>query len=166
MNTYQVIVSNVGTVYDGPNEEEAFALFNANLRDSRQAIGRGAGEDVTLMLNGESYHEYIGLLSSVPEPLARATRHTFAQDDKARPTLDECLDLEALRARLVSLPKGHHPSPYHTPEYAEAYSEYRTACLPATIQLVEGDGGYSLTARIGNKEYILILEAQDNTRTA
>lgn len=89
MNTYQVIVSNVGTLYDGPNEAEAQAVYKQASEGSHNVIGRGAGEDVTLIYKGEPSIEYIGVLNTGARP-AETTRHTFAQDDKAVCACPKC----------------------------------------------------------------------------
>lgn len=44
---YQVIVGNIGTVYDGPNESEAYEAYDIDYRNTR-----GTGS-VTLMKDGE-----------------------------------------------------------------------------------------------------------------
>lgn len=57
---YQVVVSNIGTVYDGQNLQDA--RFNARqyVDQSKRASGRAAGESVTILTDGEIIEEYIG----------------------------------------------------------------------------------------------------------
>lgn len=62
MANYDVIVGNVGTVYSGSDEAEARSKFDSYVGVSR---GRAAGEDVTLMRDGESIAEYVGLNARV-----------------------------------------------------------------------------------------------------
>lgn len=79
MTTYQVIVSNVGTVYEGDSKADAKAVYADYVNQSRQAIGRAAGEDVTAMLNGEPYREYVG---AIAEARARADSSDDDTEDK------------------------------------------------------------------------------------
>lgn len=55
---YQVIVGNIGTAHDGNNFRTALSLYHAYVRDSKKGIGRGAGEEVTLMDDGEPVREH------------------------------------------------------------------------------------------------------------
>lgn len=57
---WEVVVGNIGTVYSGPNEDEARKTFR-NYRDKSIAgVGRGSGEDVSLFLDGELEAEHYG----------------------------------------------------------------------------------------------------------
>lgn len=56
---YQVIVGNVGTVYDGDNVAVAIYRYAAYKDASRDGIGRSASEPVTLMRDGEIWREYV-----------------------------------------------------------------------------------------------------------
>lgn len=60
---YQVIVSNVGTVYEGYSSTEAQAAYAEYKAASIDAIGRAAGEDVTLFVKGDPAQEFTGALS-------------------------------------------------------------------------------------------------------
>lgn len=62
--TYSVIVGNVGTVYDGPDRQIAFASYDSWVRTSDEGRGSGAGEPVTLMRDGEPLFEHMGYLSA------------------------------------------------------------------------------------------------------
>ena len=53
MNKYQVVVGNIGTVYDGDDYDEALENFNEYSEQSKQQYGRAAGEQVTLFEDGE-----------------------------------------------------------------------------------------------------------------
>ncbi len=57
---YEVVVGNVGTVYSGNNAVEANRTFREYVAQSRLSIGRAAGEDVTLLRNGEPAREHTG----------------------------------------------------------------------------------------------------------
>lgn len=59
-NTYQVVVGNIGTVYDGNDLKDATEHYNAYIFQSKKNIGRVAGEDVTLFKDLEIHKEYIG----------------------------------------------------------------------------------------------------------
>lgn len=58
MNTYEVIVSNVGTVHTGTNKREALLCYRTYVDRVQGTHGRCAGEDVTLMENDEPIIEY------------------------------------------------------------------------------------------------------------
>ncbi len=60
MNDNQVIVGNIGTVYDGDDEAEAYRLFKEYSEQSANNYGRAAGEDVTWMRHGEPHMEFTG----------------------------------------------------------------------------------------------------------
>ena len=50
---YQVIVGNIGEVYDGDNKAEARESYREYYAQSREGYGRAAGESVTLMVDNE-----------------------------------------------------------------------------------------------------------------
>ncbi len=58
MAHYEVIVSNVGTVYSGTNQRQAIQVYREYLDMVRLSAGRCAGEDVTLMKDDEIEMEY------------------------------------------------------------------------------------------------------------
>ena len=60
MNKYQVIVGNIGTIYDGDNLKEAAKEFENAMFSSEGGYGRMAGESVTLWADGEPDHEFQG----------------------------------------------------------------------------------------------------------
>jgi hypothetical protein len=62
MPTYQVIVSNIGTVYSGSDGKQADSIWGRYRAASQNGHLRVSGESVTLMLNGEPVNEYIGAL--------------------------------------------------------------------------------------------------------
>lgn len=57
---YQVVVGNIGTVYDGPNVIEARMAYSSYVKQSTENYGRAAGESVTMFLNGEVRREHDG----------------------------------------------------------------------------------------------------------
>lgn len=63
MAHYEVIVGNIGTVYSGTNGFEANTKFATYSGQSKSNYGRAAGEDVTIMKDGEITREYVGTLS-------------------------------------------------------------------------------------------------------
>lgn len=63
MNKYQVIVSNLGTVVDTDNENEAINTYNHFVSMSKDGIGGPSGEDVTLMNDGTIAKEHLGGLN-------------------------------------------------------------------------------------------------------
>ena len=60
MNKYEVIVSNIGTVWTGNNPVDANREYGECVLASKQGAGRIGGESVTLMENGEPIKEYAG----------------------------------------------------------------------------------------------------------
>lgn len=58
---YQVIVGNIGTVYDGSNEKEATKHFREYKRQSERGLGRAGCEPVTLMEDNEVKREHLGI---------------------------------------------------------------------------------------------------------
>jgi len=58
MNEYQVIVGNVGTVYDGKNKRDAMRTYKAYVIRAILPNGRAAGASVYLMANGEIMKEF------------------------------------------------------------------------------------------------------------
>ena len=58
MNKYQVVVGNVGTVYDGNNLEEAKREFSDYVGFSNEKHGRCSGEEVTLFEDGEQKYRF------------------------------------------------------------------------------------------------------------
>jgi len=62
MKPFQVVVGNVGHVYDGSNWMSACAVYSKYINMSKSNIGRAAGEPVTLFHNGEIKREYFGTL--------------------------------------------------------------------------------------------------------
>lgn len=61
---YQVVVGNIGTVYEGEDGDRAGELYSIYKNMSRNGVGRGAGEDVTLLEDGEITHAYAGELTA------------------------------------------------------------------------------------------------------
>ena len=59
-HTWQVIVGNIGTVYDGTNGFAAVQAFNRYVAASKAPHGRAGGEDVTLMQGDEIHREHHG----------------------------------------------------------------------------------------------------------
>lgn len=53
MGKYQVIVGNIGTVYDGDDYNAAKMEYNDYRSASLQGYGRAAGEEVTMFDDGE-----------------------------------------------------------------------------------------------------------------
>jgi hypothetical protein len=60
---YQVIVGNIGTVYDGPEKQTAQWEYEAFIAGSESGVGRCGGEDVTLMKDGDIEAEFYGTIT-------------------------------------------------------------------------------------------------------
>ena len=57
---YEVIVGNIGCVYQGTDVKEAGNIWQEYADQSANNYGRASGEDVTLMRDGEPLAEYFG----------------------------------------------------------------------------------------------------------
>lgn len=57
---HQVIVGNIGTVYDGTNGYEARNTYFEFVRASKSGKGRAGGEDVTWMKGDDIHKEHQG----------------------------------------------------------------------------------------------------------
>jgi transcriptional regulator of NAD metabolism len=62
-NNYQVIVGNIGTVYDGGSKVIAFETYKEYVLQSKTAHMRASGETVVLLANGEIEKEHVGSLA-------------------------------------------------------------------------------------------------------
>ena len=61
MKRYQVIVGNVGQVYDGNNKREALKAYKYYVRQSMERTSMWTeGEPVTMFSNGKITAEYFG----------------------------------------------------------------------------------------------------------
>ena len=57
---WEVIVGNIGRVYEDYNALWARSYFNTYVGQSKRGEGRAAGENVTLMCDGEIMKEHVG----------------------------------------------------------------------------------------------------------
>jgi hypothetical protein len=58
---WQVVVGNIGTVYQGNNQDKATATYHEYVRLSRCNLGRGGGESVVIFRSdGSVLFEYTG----------------------------------------------------------------------------------------------------------
>jgi hypothetical protein len=72
---WEVVVGNVGTVFDGTRESAARQTYKDYVIKSKSNNGRAGGEDVTLMKNGEPVAEHFGTNQNEEarrRPMARA----------------------------------------------------------------------------------------------
>ncbi|MCP3678553.1 MAG: hypothetical protein GY721_13515 [Deltaproteobacteria bacterium] len=60
MFKYQVIVGNVGTVYDGDGYHESLEIYSHYKKASKSGVGRASGEDVALVVDGDIRFETLG----------------------------------------------------------------------------------------------------------
>lgn len=56
----EVVVGNIGTVYEGQDRAEADKVYAEYVRQSEGGYGRAAGEGVTLFVDGEIVQEHFG----------------------------------------------------------------------------------------------------------
>jgi hypothetical protein len=59
---FEVIVGNIGTVYDGASRKDANTTFNVYVELSQRQTGRAAGENVTMLIDGDIVKEFDGKL--------------------------------------------------------------------------------------------------------
>lgn len=59
MAFYEVIVGNVGKVFEGSNGFEARQNYNHYVGQSKRKVGRASGEQVSLWKDNEILEEYI-----------------------------------------------------------------------------------------------------------
>lgn len=60
MARYEVIVGNVGTVYDGPSKREAQKKFALYKKQSHVRGSRVFNEDIIILRNGDIYKDHEG----------------------------------------------------------------------------------------------------------
>lgn len=58
MHRYQVVVGNIGTVYDGDSYREAVNVLEEYVSQSVNGYGRASDEDVTLFKDGDLKEEH------------------------------------------------------------------------------------------------------------
>jgi hypothetical protein len=75
VDRWEVIVGNVGTVFDGTRESAARQTYKDYVIQSKSGNGRAGGEDVTLMKNGEPVNEHFGANGNVDETRRRPAMH-------------------------------------------------------------------------------------------
>jgi hypothetical protein len=64
MRVYEVIVGNVGSVYQGWSRTKALATYESYVEISKEHVGaRCYGDDVTLLCDGEIGQEHMGHLN-------------------------------------------------------------------------------------------------------
>jgi hypothetical protein len=120
MNQYQVIVSNVGTVFDGNSQPHAQASYEQYKADSINVIGKAAGEDVTLMYKGEPMTEYQGVLSQGREE----------EEPQAQPVCNclTCVLRRGIEAkREAALKAARVPRAGQYPTHPQAYTVFSNA---------------------------------------
>jgi hypothetical protein len=55
---WSVVVGNIGTVYEGEDSTTAIAFYCKYRDQSKEGWGKGAGEPVAILADGEIMHEY------------------------------------------------------------------------------------------------------------
>jgi len=64
MSKYEVVVSNLGTVYSGDNGFIARSTYQTYAGQSKSGYGRALGESVALFKDAEIVSEFTGTLNS------------------------------------------------------------------------------------------------------
>ena len=120
MDTFQVVVGNLGTVYCGDNREEAVERYFAYCDQAGLPFGRASGESVTLLSYGEVEWEKAGKndeddeyempysdidLNEVCNHLAQITKEFWEAHRRSRPKA-EIDRLEAEVTRLSKIIRG------------------------------------------------------------
>jgi hypothetical protein len=91
---YQVVVGNIGTVYDGPDVIQATLHYENYVKQSKSGYGKASSEPVTLMQDGEPIREH------VPQVIDPSTWHT-----PSKATLAEAAE----RTRIGNTPTDEDP---------------------------------------------------------
>lgn len=63
-HSYEVTIGNIGNVHTGNSLRDAQKSYSEYVNQSKAAIGKAAGESVTLWRDGEPIKEYAGTLDS------------------------------------------------------------------------------------------------------
>jgi hypothetical protein len=121
MDTFQVVVGNLGTVYSGDNREEAVERYFAYCDQADLPWGRASGEPVTLLSYGDVEWEKAGKsdevveydempysdidLNEVCNHLAQITKEFWEAHRRSRPKA-ETDRLEAEVTRLSKIIRG------------------------------------------------------------
>jgi hypothetical protein len=114
MSKYQVVVGNVGTIYDGNRKREALTLYKSNVSLSVHGYGRHKGEAVTLLVDGEIDKEHEGYQhlyeNGEPWELESVIAHRRAKDPGFCPACGKEIGAGPLadlaKARLVVYDDG------------------------------------------------------------
>ena len=64
MPFWEVIVGNIGKVFEGSNGFQARVAYNSYVGMSKRNYGRASGESVSLWKDNEPFKEFIGRLDS------------------------------------------------------------------------------------------------------
>jgi hypothetical protein len=106
-NKYEVIVSNVGTM-EFTNKRTAMSNYKTYVAMAQGKIGRVAGENVALVVNGEIVKEYVGALAEHDfelellehfKSMGLVSSETKEQVNKL---LDLCKDMKAKNPMLTA----------------------------------------------------------------
>lgn len=62
-DNYEVLVGNIGCVYSEESRGLALRVYRDYVDISKAGAGRAAGENVTLMINGEPEVDYVGTVA-------------------------------------------------------------------------------------------------------
>lgn len=112
---YEVVVSNIGTVYNGEDEGLARDAYANYVYDSKAAsFGREAGEDVALLIDGEPAKEHTGWLRAEHESIV------FCQNDEDAAEPLRILDDQGEDAAIAFLAQWHNPGEHETSEGSQA----------------------------------------------
>ena len=57
---YEVVVGNIGRVYNGDVEARALIIYDTYVSQSRRRQGRAAGESVVIIADGDIIKEHVG----------------------------------------------------------------------------------------------------------
>ena len=71
MTEYQVIIRNIGTVYDGCNKTDAIKTYNEYCKLSTDNYGRAGNEVVTLLTDGEIDREHFPVYRNLAKEWVR-----------------------------------------------------------------------------------------------
>lgn len=129
--TYQIIVNNIGTVYDGDDYDEASEVYESYIDMSQHGGGRAFGEDVMFMEDGDVIDSYDGDLSD------EYKEDGFGHDDDYPYGNDQDSEEGYAYTSIAMMPEGKKGKKKNK-IYENIYNESPT--LAGSLRLIQEDG--------------------------
>jgi len=93
----EIIVSNIGKVYEGNSSEEARKVYDHYMKNSIEGVGRASHEDVSWLEDGEIVHEHVDHASTL-----------YRQSLRLEKTFPEGIDDPDIFSALLRAPLSEH----------------------------------------------------------